>query len=74
MPHCWKSHATAHFSFTVMWHLNRASIGKAYFTGGGYEGKYLFSQINFGWGKDDVDGSGHTFQGRHYPLEVKIEP
>ena len=45
-------------------------VGNAYFTGGGFQGKYVASQLHIHWGVDDSVGSDHTFKGNHYPAEV----
>lgn len=48
------------------------SLGKAYVTGGGLPGKYIAAQLHFHWGRDDTEGSEHTFRTRKFPLELHI--
>ena len=52
--------------------IKDSSIGRAYFTGGGYSGKYLASRLHFHWGPSDESGSDHSFKGKFYPAEVSI--
>ncbi|XP_065073518.1 carbonic anhydrase 1-like [Ochlerotatus camptorhynchus] len=43
-----------------------------YLEGGPLEGKYMFSQLHFHWGNTAVEGSEHTIDGVHLPLEMHI--
>lgn len=52
--------------------IKESSIGRAYFTGGGYSGKYLASRLHFHWGPSDESGSDHSFKGKFYPAEVHM--
>ena len=45
-------------------------IGSAYISGGGLNGNYTAVQLHFHWGRNNNEGSEHTFRGRKYPLEV----
>lgn len=47
------------------WNTNRP-----YLTGGSLNGKYVFSQIHFHWGKSALEGSEHTIDGNRLPLEM----
>uniref|UniRef100_A0A182QLB9 Alpha-carbonic anhydrase domain-containing protein n=1 Tax=Anopheles farauti TaxID=69004 RepID=A0A182QLB9_9DIPT len=40
--------------------------------GGPLEGRYLFSQAHFHWGKTALDGSEHTVDGYRLPLELHV--
>ena len=50
--------------------IKDANIGTAYFTGGGFEGRYWAAQLHFHWGVSNDLGSDHTFNGIHYPAAV----
>lgn len=41
-------------------------------TGGGLNGTYYAAQLHFHWGRNDHEGSEHTFRGQKYPLEMHI--
>lgn len=43
---------------------------RPYLTGGPLNGKYVFSQIHFHWGINALEGSEHTIDGNHLPLEM----
>ena len=71
------------FEYILKWYLitmvctekvviKDSSIGRANFTGGGYEGTYLAAQLHFHWGANNSLGSDHTVNGEHYPLEVTV--
>lgn len=49
------------------WHQVRP-----YVTAGPLDGKYVFSQLHFHWGSTDTEGSEHTVDGQHYPLEMHV--
>ncbi|KAL4223520.1 Carbonic anhydrase [Mactra antiquata] len=52
--------------------VNSSDYGHAYVTGGGLDGQYNAIQLHFHWGRDDTEGSEHTFRGHQYPLEMHI--
>lgn len=39
---------------------------RPYITGGPLIGNYIFSQIHFHWGCNDMEGSEHTIDGTQY--------
>ncbi|KAE9547655.1 hypothetical protein FO519_009132 [Halicephalobus sp. NKZ332] len=39
-------------------------------SGGGLKGKYKLLQLHFHWSDSDENGSEHTIQGTHFPLEI----
>ena len=39
---------------------------------GGLDHEYIFDHLDFHWGEDDTEGSEHTVDGVHYPLEVSF--
>ncbi|XP_035894076.1 putative carbonic anhydrase 3 [Anopheles stephensi] len=41
-------------------------------TGGALDGRYLFSQLHFHWGRTALDGSEHTVDGYRLPLEMHV--
>ncbi|XP_047465725.1 carbonic anhydrase-like [Mugil cephalus] len=41
-------------------------------TGGGLEHVYSTLQFHFHWGSDEHDGSEHTMNSKHYPMEMHI--
>ncbi|XP_045171808.2 uncharacterized protein LOC123533901 [Mercenaria mercenaria] len=49
-----------------------ASLNQTYVTGGGLDGKYIAVQLHFHWGRNDDEGSEHTFRGQKHPLELHI--
>lgn len=49
-----------------------AEWGRTYVVGGGLDGKYIAIQFHFHWGRNDGEGSEHTFRGQKYPLELHI--
>ncbi|XP_050080745.1 putative carbonic anhydrase 3 [Anopheles maculipalpis] len=40
--------------------------------GGALDGRYLFSQLHFHWGRTALDGSEHTVDGYRLPLEMHV--
>lgn len=46
------------------------NTSRPYLTGGSLNGKYVFSQIHFHWGKNALEGSEHTIDGNRLPLEM----
>lgn len=50
---------------SAKWHCVRP-----YITGGSLDGKYVFSQIHFHWGKSATEGSEHTIDNNQMPLEM----
>jgi carbonic anhydrase len=40
--------------------------------GYGFDRPYIFAQIHFHWGEDNEEGSEHTINGMHFPLEVHL--
>lgn len=50
---------------SAKWHSERP-----YITGGSLNGKYVFSQLHFHWGKGALEGSEHTIDGNCQPLEM----
>lgn len=42
--------------------------------GGAYDHTYRVAGVHFHWGSDDLEGSEHMIQGKHYPLEVQRRP
>ena len=44
----------------------------AMISGGGLEGFYRFSQINFHWGESSNVGSEHQINGEIFPMEVQL--
>uniref|UniRef100_A0A182N349 Alpha-carbonic anhydrase domain-containing protein n=1 Tax=Anopheles dirus TaxID=7168 RepID=A0A182N349_9DIPT len=40
--------------------------------GGALDGRYLFSQAHFHWGRTALDGSEHTIDGYRLPLELHV--
>ncbi|KAL1490321.1 hypothetical protein ABEB36_013036 [Hypothenemus hampei] len=45
---------------------------RPYITNSVLPGKYVFSQMHFHWGVNDMEGSEHTFDGRQYPGELHV--
>lgn len=45
---------------------------RPYLSGGPFRGKYVFSQLHFHWGKDNMEGSEHTVDGTPHPLEMHV--
>lgn len=43
-----------------------------YLEGGPLLAKYEFSQIHFHWGPNPMEGSEHTVDGSHLPLEMHV--
>ncbi|XP_042864347.1 carbonic anhydrase 3-like isoform X2 [Penaeus japonicus] len=43
-----------------------------FISGGGLEGKYVFSNFHFHWGSDDSKGSEHTFDGDRFAAELHL--
>nr|CAI5863922.1 unnamed protein product [Callosobruchus analis] len=41
-------------------------------TGGPLEGKYLFAQLHFHWGKNDLEGSENLINNHSFPLELHM--
>lgn len=49
-----------------------ASGGLPFLSGGVLTGTYRLYGVNWHWGRDDNDGSEHSFQSRKYPLEMHL--
>jgi len=45
---------------------------RPYITNGVLSGKYVFSQMHFHWGINDMEGSEHTIDGRQFPGELHV--
>ncbi|XP_017760502.1 PREDICTED: carbonic anhydrase 1-like [Eufriesea mexicana] len=41
-------------------------------TGGPFQGRYIFGQIHFHWGKNEMNGSDHTIDGASMPMEIHV--
>jgi carbonic anhydrase len=41
-------------------------------SGYGFDRPYIFAQIHFHWGEDNLSGSEHTLNDKHFPLEVHL--
>ena len=54
--------------------LKPGSIGKAYFTGGGYSGTYYAACSHLHWGATDDRGSDHSIEGNFYAAAVILHP
>ncbi|KAF2880446.1 hypothetical protein ILUMI_25724 [Ignelater luminosus] len=52
---------------SAKWHQERPFL-----TGGPLLGNYVFSQLHFHWGCNDMEGSEHTVDGSHLPLEMHV--
>ena len=39
---------------------------------GGLTASYVAKEFYFQWGKDDKSDSGHTFEGKKFPMEVRL--
>lgn len=59
------------FPFAVIlsakWHQERP-----YLSGGPLLGNYVFSQLHFHWGSNDMEGSEHTIDGGQQPFEMHV--
>lgn len=51
-----------HFAVVASW-TTKDMKKLPFISGGGLEGKYVFSNFHFHWGSDDSKGSEHTFDG-----------
>lgn len=45
---------------------------RPYISNGVLAGKYVFSQLHFHWGVNNMEGSEHTVDGCQYPLEMHV--
>lgn len=45
---------------------------RPYLTDGPFMGNYVFSQLHFHWGYNNMEGSEHTIDGSHMPLEMHV--
>lgn len=45
---------------------------RPYIAGGPFMSNYVFSQLHFHWGKNDAEGSEHTIDGIHHPIEMHV--
>lgn len=52
---------------SAKWHQERPFL-----SGGPFVGKYVFSQLHFHWGKNNMEGSEHTIDGAQQPLEMHV--
>ncbi|XP_022920688.1 carbonic anhydrase 3-like [Onthophagus taurus] len=52
---------------SAKWHQERPHI-----SGGPLFGNYVFSQLHFHWGRNDMEGSEHTVDGSQQPLEMHV--
>lgn len=42
-----------------------------YLSGGPYEGNYVFAQIHFHWGENEMKGSEHSVDGARFEIYFK---
>lgn len=52
---------------SAKWHQERP-----YITRGPFLAYYVFSQLHFHWGRNDLEGSEHTIDGSQLPLEMHV--
>lgn len=45
---------------------------RPFLTGGPFLGNYVFSQLHFHWGADNMEGSEHAIDGGKLPLEMHV--
>ena len=53
-------------------HTLRLESNQTMISGGGLEGFYRLSQINFHWGESSNVGSEHQINGEVFPMEVQL--
>nr|BAU71500.1 putative two domain conserved membrane-associated carbonic anhydrase [Phreagena okutanii] len=57
---------------TAQINIDPSSIGHTKVSGGGLAGTYIAIQLHFHWGRNDLEGSEHTFRGHHHALELHV--
>ncbi|XP_076221854.1 carbonic anhydrase 13 [Nomia melanderi] len=45
---------------------------RPYLTGGPLKGSYVFSQLHFHWGENEMNGSEHSIDGASMPMELHV--
>ncbi|XP_043601305.1 carbonic anhydrase 7-like [Bombus pyrosoma] len=46
--------------------------GRPYLSGGPYEGNYVFAQVHFHWGENEMKGSEHSVDGASMAMELHV--